>query len=87
MTCTTLQAVTAMFKDPPHQPHATQLMPGTHVEKCGLSALDLPRVETPWCLQHDARMAQRSVHPPGERVDYRYATVVRCGTLHGLQTY
>ena len=72
-----MQVAAALFKDPPHQAHLTQILPGTVLDPQGLSALDLPRHETPWCLQHDERMAQRGVHPPGERVDYRYAQVVR----------
>ena len=69
-----------MFQDPPHQPHVTRILPGTVLDQARLCDLDRPRQETPWCLQHDARMAQRSVHPPGERIDYRYATVVRASS-------
>jgi hypothetical protein len=66
-----------MFKDPPHQPHSTQILPGTILDAPTLTSLDAPRQETPWCMQHDERMQNRSVHPPGERRDYRYATLVR----------
>ena len=87
-----LQVALAMFKDPPHQPHETRLLPGVQAPAPELTQHDTPRLETPWCLQHDERMAMRqqqnphshhaagSMHPMGERRDFRYATVVRLWT-------
>lgn len=73
------QVALAMFEDPPHQAHSCRIMPGTQLRPPSLTALDAPKQGTLWCMQHEARMAQRDrgVHPPGERRDFRYNQVVR----------